>query len=126
MTWSLLIVLIIFLTPHSTEIKKIEGVYYTHGKIISSELSIKSDNRFEYFYRLGGCQGTVYGKWKLNEKRLILNADDEFLRIPSKEYPAIYPRFETFVWKVKRKGLRPTKEIDTGCFQIKRLHRKIK
>jgi hypothetical protein len=53
-------------------------------------------------------------------------ADDEFLKDLNKEYTPIYPRFKNFELKVKRKGLKPNQVINTGCFQIKKLHRKIK
>ncbi|MBK8503732.1 MAG: hypothetical protein IPL46_16880 [Saprospiraceae bacterium] len=102
-----------------------EGIYYAHGRIVSSELRIKSDNQFEYFYRLGACQSTVYGKWELGEKILILTAEESFLEDPPGDLSPFYPRFDQFEWKKRRRGLRPTREIDTGCFKIDKLHRKM-
>lgn len=126
MNWASLLLSILVLTFPFSEQEPIEGVYYASERIISSELRIKPKNRFEYFYRLGGCQSTVYGNWELSGKKIILIADDEYLKDSNEEYTPIYPRFENFEWKIKRNGLTPNQEIDTGCFKIKKVHRKVK
>lgn len=85
-----------------------------------SVLILDKDSRFIYKYGVGGCRGEVTGNWKIENKRLALTNDNEFLGNDTINYPDL----GLSSWTVKRNGLKPDKIVDSGCLKDNKLHRK--
>lgn len=122
-------VLMLFLMSFSNEIRNKNGLAGTYaiGEFeLWSILTLKSDKKFEYKYAVGGCQATITGKWTEENGMLKLTSDLEFSNKATSDAMApSYPVLDNILWKVKADGLKPIKEIDTGCFKTKKLHKRI-
>ena len=114
-------------TIQSESKKELAGTYSIGEFEFWSIMTLKGNNEFEYKYGVGGCQATVNGKWTEENGMVKLTSDAEFLQqADAGSMVPLYPIFDNTLWKVKANGLKPVKEIDTGCFKTKKLHRRIK
>jgi hypothetical protein len=102
----------------------LEGEYAVTGFEWYSRLVLKKDNAFEYQYGLGGCQGSIEGKWSQQKDKLILVSDNQAEHNTSDSLRPYYPVFNHTSWQINKGGVRPEKQVDTGCFQTKKLHKK--
>jgi hypothetical protein len=92
-----------------------------------SIITLNQNHTFEYKYGVGGCQATITGKWTEEYGMLKLTNDLEYSPKAKTDVMApSYPNLNNVLWKEKADGLKPLKEIDTGCFKTKKLHKRIK
>ncbi len=104
--------------------ESLEGEYAVSDFELYSRLVLKKDNAFEYQYGLGGCQGSIKGKWSQQKDRLILVSDNQAVNNKSDSLRPYYPVFNRASWRISKGGITPEKQVNTGCFQTKKLHKK--
>lgn len=119
---------LIFLTVISLSVRGQEssdeliGVYESMGNKFErySILILSKDNLFIYKYGVGGCQGEIKGKWTIENKKVKLTNDREFLNHKT----IVYPDMSLTAWTVKKNGIKPDHLVDSGCVKENQLHRK--
>jgi hypothetical protein len=96
------------------------GVYESKGNKFErySILILNKDNVFIYKYGVGGCQGEIKGKWTIENKKVKLTNDQEFLNHGT----IVYPDMSLTTWTVKKIGVKPDKLVDSGCVKESQLH----
>jgi hypothetical protein len=87
-----------------------------------SILTLNKDKVFIYKYKVGGCQGEVKGKWTIENKKVRLTNDQEFLNHET----IVYPDMSLTTWTVKKIGVKPDNLVDSGCVKENQLHIKKK
>jgi hypothetical protein len=87
----------------------------------TSALTLINDSTFIYFYMLGGCQDKIKGKWTVKNGYIILHTtidrDTVLYHIPD---------LDSTIWTITKKGIKPDKIIDNGCFKVSAVHLKQK
>lgn len=108
----------------SGPIDDLNGIYHSVNNKFerASVLILKSDSTFIYKYAVGGCQAEITGRWNQKEKMIEMTNDPEFFNSDS----IIYPDMSRENWMIKKKGLKPTGPIDSGCLVEAGLHKKVK
>jgi hypothetical protein len=98
------------------------GVYKSNENSFErySIMTLETNNRFIYKYRLGGCQGEVRGKWKIVDKKIAFENDPSFLN----DSIIHYPNLGLTTWTVKTIGIKPEGPVDSGCMKEDNLHLK--
>ncbi len=104
--------------------ESLEGEYVVSEFEWYSRLVLKKNNAFEYQYGLGGCQGSIEGKWRQQEDILILDSSNQGDNNKSDSLRPYYPVFKHDYWRINKAGIRPEKPVNTGCFQTKKIHKK--
>ena len=102
-----------------------------------SIMNLKSDYNFIYEYGIGGCQGIITGKWRIENKRIKFINDNQFINNENnkpneenKESSEIdnltpyYPDLSLIDWKFNGKIIKPISPIDCGCLIVKEKHKK--
>ncbi len=82
-------------------------------------LTLKADSTYEYSYGVGGCQDKIIGRWSID-------TDHVHLVLPLRQDIVRYhkPNLENIHWIYRNGSLRPSAEIDNGCFKEIGVHRK--
>ncbi|MBC7921719.1 MAG: hypothetical protein H7Z75_11610 [Ferruginibacter sp.] len=111
--------------PHRNP-EPMEGEYVLTRFEFSSILYLKENNRFKYKYSLGGCQGSIEGQWSKEENGLKLTSEKQTQLDESDNLNPFYPLFRGHYWRVEKRGIKPEKKVDTGCFQTRGIHKKVR
>lgn len=96
------------------------GIYESRDNAFErfSSMILSEQNRFTYKYGAGGCQGEVTGTWKVENQQLIFENDPQFLN----NGIIFYPDLSLTSWKIKRIGIQPNDDVNTGCLKETGLH----
>jgi hypothetical protein len=121
--------------------KSLIGTYYSINNDFErwSIMDLTSDGKFIYSYGIGGCQAQVTGVYKIRNNKLIFKNDPEFtkqhldsinqeividdsttINLPQ----PIYPDLSLVEWNVKKRYIKPTKPVDSGCIVESGKHKK--
>jgi hypothetical protein len=86
----------------------------------TSVMILFPNNRFKYKYAIGACQGEVTGTFMVDKNTLTFENDSLFLNNKN----IVYPNLALSRWKVTRIGIKPEREVDSGCLKEVSMHLK--